>query len=244
MPADPRGAVVKTRNGWGVRWREKGRRPQQSGFVTKTEARRWFADNVAPRLRRGAPSGEISFDAFCDLFLERHGVTIARRSKETLEERLAPARAVFGAWTLRELEGAANDIAGWRASLPESSRYRLTLALRQALAAAVRWQYLGRNPALDAGRNPEPRAEELLPFTLAEVDQLDVELGLAFGPLVVFAAETGLRTNEWVALCLGALECAEMGTKMGTKFEVCCLSSRRSGVQKWSMCRNFLDGAA
>jgi integrase len=142
----------------------------------------------------------VSFDAFCDLFLERHGATIARRSKETLDERLAPARAVFGGWTLRELEGAANDIAAWRASLPESARYRLTLALRQALAAAVRWQYLGRNPALDAGRNPEPRAEELLPFTLAEVDRLDAELGAVFGPLVVFAAETGLRTNEWVAL--------------------------------------------
>jgi integrase len=115
--------------------------------------------------------------------------------EEKLEERLAPARAIFGT-----LQGAANDIAAWRAALPESSRYRLTLALRQALAAAVRWQYLGRNPALDAGRNPEPRSEELLPFTLTEVDQLDAELGLAFGPLVVFAAETGLRTNEWVAL--------------------------------------------
>jgi integrase len=200
MPADPRGAVVKIRGGYAVRWRENGRRPQQSGFKTRTEARRWFADNVAPRLRRGAPDGSITFDAFCDLFLERHGATIARRSKETLEERLAPARAVFGDWTLRELEGAANDIAAWRAALPESARYRLTQALRQALAAAVRWQYLGRNPALDAGRNPEPRAEELFPFAPEEVEALAVELGPLYGALAVVAAETGLRTNEWVAL--------------------------------------------
>jgi integrase len=53
---------------------------------------------------------------------------------------------------------------------------------------------------VDAGRNPQPPPEELRPFTCVEVDALALELGPAFGPLVVFAAETGLRTNEWVAL--------------------------------------------
>lgn len=51
-----------------------------------------------------------------------------------------------------------------------------------------------------AGRNPQPRSEELHPFSRTEVDALAVELGPLFGPVVVFAAETGLRTNEWVAL--------------------------------------------
>ena len=82
----------------------------------------------------------------------------------TLRERLIPARAVFGAWPLRDVERAAAEIAGWRATLSDTSRYRLTLALRQALGAAVRWGYIGRNPAVDAGRNPEPRAVELRPF--------------------------------------------------------------------------------
>lgn len=107
---------------------------------------------------------------------------------------------MFGNWTLAELEGAADDIARWRAGLTDSSRYRLTLALRQALRAAVNWRYMTRNPAVEAGRNPEPRSEELLPFTPEEIDALDVELGPVFGPVVVFAAETGLRTNEWIAL--------------------------------------------
>ena len=40
----------------------------------------------------------------------------------------------------------------------------------------------------------------MLPFTAEEVAALDVELGPVFGPLVTFAAETGLRTNEWAAL--------------------------------------------
>jgi integrase len=55
-------------------------------------------------------------------------------------------------------------------------------------------------PVADAGPNPQPRKDELRPFTRDEVDALDAELGDMHGPLVVFAAETGLRTNEWVAL--------------------------------------------
>jgi integrase len=200
MAAETRGSVYETRNGYGIRWPENGKRKFRSGFATRKEARRWFADNVAPRLRTGAPSAEIPFDAFCDVFLDRHGATVAKRSKDTLAERLAPARTRFGAWTLAELEGAADDVAAWRATLTTTSRYRLTSAMRQALGAAVRWGYISRNPAFDAGRNPQPRAEELLPFTRKEIDSIEAELGSPYGPLVVFAAETGLRTNEWVAL--------------------------------------------
>lgn len=134
------------------------------------------------------------------MFLDRHGATVTERTRATLEERLKPSRTVFGDWTLRELEPAADDIARWRSTLTDSSCYRLTLALRQALGAAVRWRYMSRNPAVEAGRNPEPRSEELLPFAPEEIDAIEVELGPAFGPIVVFAAETGLRTNEWIAL--------------------------------------------
>ena len=172
MPADPRGSVFETAGGDGIRWPEDGRRPQRSGFTTKTEARRWFNENVVPRLNRGAPSPDVSFDAFCDVFLERHGATIAPGSRDTLKARLKPARRQFGDWTLRELEHAAVDVAAARATLLEGSRYQLTSALRQALGAAVRWRYIGRNPAVDAGRNPQPRTEELLPFTPDEIAAL------------------------------------------------------------------------
>ena len=200
MPRRTTGSVYRTSTGYGIRWPEQGRRRHRAGFRTKTEAHRWFADNVSPRLDRAAPSPEVTFDDFCELFLARHGATVSERTRKTLSERLTPARATFGAWTLSELEGAADDVARWRAGLTDTSRYRLTLALRQVLGAAVRWRYMARNPAVEAGRNPEPRGEELLPFTPAEVDALDIELGSVYGPLAVFAAETGLRTNEWVAL--------------------------------------------
>jgi integrase len=200
MPRRTTGSVYPTRGGWGIRWPESGKRRHRAGFRTKTEARDWFADNVAPRLHRGAPSAELSFDAFCDLFLDRHGATVSKRTKDTLAERLAPAREVFGTFTLRELEGAADDVAAWRAGLADTSRYRLTSAFRQAMHAAVRWRYISRNPVADAGRNTQPRKVELYPFTAEEVDVLELELGPVYGPLVVFAAETGLRTNEWAAL--------------------------------------------
>lgn len=194
------GNLYTTRTGYGIRWREGDRRRYQSGFRTKTEARTWFREQVAPRLHRGAPSAEITFDAFADLFLHRHRASVSERTVQTLRERLRPARDTFGDWTLAELENAAADIATWRGSLPEGSRYRLTLALRQALAAAVRWRYMVRNPAVDAGPNPEPRTEEIKPFTVEEIDKLAAELGPAYGPMIVFACETGLRTNEWIAL--------------------------------------------
>jgi hypothetical protein len=156
MPAETRGSVYKTRGGYGIRWPEDGKRKFESGFANKTDARRWFAETVAPRLRRGAPSAELSFDSFCDVFLDRH--VASERTKETLKERLVPSRKVFGSWSLRELEGGADDIAAWRAKLAEGSRYRLTSALRQTLAAAQRWGYIARNPAVDAGSNLQPRA--------------------------------------------------------------------------------------
>ena len=200
MPAKPRGSVYPVKGGWGIRWPEDGQRQHKSPFPTKTAARDWFRREVAPRLDRGGPSGQITLNGFAALYLDRWGRTVAKRTRDTVDERLAPARRVFGDWPLADLEGAADDIAAWRAGLPDTSRYRLTLALRQTLAAAVRWGYIQRNPAVDAGANPEPRAEELHPFTREEIDRLAVELGPTYGPLAVFAAETGLRTNEWAAV--------------------------------------------
>src|SRR4051794_33725454 len=177
MPPEPTGTLYRTSTGWGIRWPEGGKRPRQAGFDTRRDARRWFTTHVAPRLRTGAPSAELLFNQFCDLYLERHGASVSPRTKATLAERLEPARDHFGNWSLRELECAANDVAAWRARLAETSRYRLLGALRQTLGAAQRWGYISTNPAVDAGRNPQPRMEEMHPFAgTAEVDKLAAEL--------------------------------------------------------------------
>ncbi len=109
--------------------------------------RHWFADDVVKRLRQGAPSGEITFDAFCELFLERHGGTVSAATRRTLTTRLAAACDHFGDRNLRELEGATDDTAAWQATLSGGGRYRKTKAMRQALDAAVRWRDLTTNPA-------------------------------------------------------------------------------------------------
>jgi integrase len=201
MPAQPRGTIYLTKRGYGIRWPENGKKSQRAGFRTKTDAREWFNANVKPRLGRKGPSGDITFEAFSVEYLGRWGVDVSPRTKATVAEWLAPAREQFGRWTLAELEGAADDFSSWRAKLPtDHARYKTTRATRQVLAAACRWGYIVRNPALDYGQNNEPRREEIRPLSREELAAVVAELDDDSGALVTFAAETGLRTNEWAAL--------------------------------------------
>ena len=199
--AEQRGSVFKTRDGYGIRWPENGKRPQRTGFPTKTEARELVRRERRAAARPGAPdpTSPSTRSATCSSSATAPPSPPAPR--ETLEERLAPARERFGDWTLRELEGATADIAAWRAE--PARRRRATGSRRRCGRRSPPPSAGGTSPATrpsTPGRNPQPRAEELLPFTVEEIDALAVELGPAYGPLVVFAAETGLRTNEWVAL--------------------------------------------
>ena len=178
----------KTRTGFGIRWPETA---APAAHRVRDE------DRGAPLVRRprraearsGAPSTEITFDGFCELFLERHGATVSARTKETLADDSHQPRQ-FGAWTLRELEDAADDFATWRAS----SRHVALPADAGAAAGARRRRALAL-PRPQPGRrrrpNPEPRAEELLPFTPDEIDALEVELGPVYGPLVVSPPRRG-----------------------------------------------------
>jgi len=59
---------------------------------------------------------------------------------------------------------------------------------------------MAENPAKLAGPNPQPKAEEIHPFTQAEIDLVAEELGPRYGPAVVFASETGMRPSEWLAI--------------------------------------------
>jgi integrase len=202
MPRQTRGSVYREPKGtFGIRWIEDGKRPQRGGFRTKTQARDWFDENVGPRLRRGGPSGEVTFAQFTVLYFERWGPTVSERTARTLREWLVPALGTFGPFTLSELEGAADDIARWRGKLPtEDRRHKATRALRQVLAAAVRWRYMTSNSAVAAGPNPQPRGEEIRPLAVGEVERVVEEMRPRDAALVVFAVETGLRTNEWMAV--------------------------------------------
>jgi integrase len=86
-------------------------------------------------------------------------------------------------------------------TIPPGHRFEATQALRQVLAKAVVWQMLSENPAIVGVENPTRRRKEQRPFdSWEELQGVADELGPRYGPMVVFAAATGLRPAEWIAL--------------------------------------------
>jgi integrase len=114
----------------------------------------------------------------------------------TLRHRLARPLDAHGDVTLGELEGMAGDLADFRATLPERFAHDVMRALRQTFAAGIRYGHMRANPAVAAGANPAPPPRPVRPYTVAELDALDQELGVVYGPLVPLVAATGLRPLE------------------------------------------------
>lgn len=80
-------------------------------------------------------------------------------------------------------------------------RFEAAQALRQVLGRAVVWGMIDINPAKVGVDNPTPRRKEQCPFeSWAEVEAVADGLGERYGPMILFAAATGLRPAEWVAL--------------------------------------------
>ena len=143
---------------------------------------------------------ELTLAEFIPLYLDRHAASVGPKTIAVLRERLGYALRAFGDVPLRDLDRMAGEIAAWRTRLPERSRYGITQALRQTLGAAVRWDYMSRNPAKQAGRNPQPSPRSIRAYTSEEVDAIAAELPPIYRPLPTFAAATGLRPEEWQAL--------------------------------------------
>jgi integrase len=106
---------------------------------------------------------------------------------------------VFGERRLSQLRSPA--IAAWRVTIPAGHRFEATQALRQVLARAVNWGLLDVNPAKLGVENPQRRYTEKRPFdSWDELYALAGALGARYGPMTLFAAATGLRPGEWLAL--------------------------------------------
>jgi integrase len=203
MPAIQRGQAYRLGpNRWGLRYYDAaGARRRKSPFPSKSSALAHFRDVVEPELR-GEPAlmPELTLAELVELYLERHAATVRPRTILELRKRLRYAVTAFGGVPLRDLERMGGEIAGWRTKLPERSRYGVTQALRQTLGAAVRWGYMTRNPAKLAGRNPQPSPRPVRAYTNDELRAIAAELSARFRPLPAFAAATGLRPEEWMAL--------------------------------------------
>jgi integrase len=203
MPATQRGTVERLEpNKWGLRYREPdGTRRRASPFPSKSAAFAHYRDVIEPQLRGDpTPQPELPLAEFVAVYLERHAASVRPRTIDALRWRLGIATEAFGDVTLRDLERMGGELATWQATLPPRSRYAIMAALRQALGAAVRWEYMDRNPAKLAGRNRQPSPRRVRVYSAEEIEAIAVELSPIYRPLPSFAAATGLRPEEWQAL--------------------------------------------
>lgn len=196
MPSRQRGQVFKLDGGgWAFRYRDtSGRRPQVGGFETKgeaSEALRQALDARRPSAARRRTVRETVAD-----YLAQHDVDPA--TTEKLRRQLRQAEAVFGDRLLASLEPA--ELGAWRKTLTEGSRHDVFRAFRQVLEQAARWKWIPENPARYV-KNPKPKRPEITPFaSWDEIAALADELGPRFAAIPIFAAGTGLRPEEWLAL--------------------------------------------
>ncbi len=185
---------------WAYRYRLAGRRSrrvQVGGFLTEAAARAALERALEQARRELGLVGPISVAELVAVYLAQHDaepVTIAK-----LRWLLTKSVAAFGERPITTLRGA--EIAAWRMTIPPGHRFEATQALRQVLERALAWNMLSVNPARVGVENPQRRLREQRPFeTWDELERVARILGPRTGPLVLFAAATGLRPGEWIAL--------------------------------------------
>lgn len=185
---------------WAYRYRSGGRtakRIQKGGFTSEHDARTALERELEKVRRRNGVARTLTLAELVEQYLAQHEA--APVTLEKLCWLLQKAVAVFGSYRLDELR--PEEIAAWRMTVPAGYRFEATQALRQVLARAVVWGMLDVNPAKQGVENPQRRRTEKRPFeSWEELDAVAELLGSQHGPMVQFAAATGLRPGEWVAL--------------------------------------------
>jgi integrase len=186
------GEIKRTVGGWAIRYRDgRGVRRQRGGFRTKAEAKAVLDDELRKARLGPLYRPEATLQQLVDVYLEQYQGAPA--SRDWLRYHLGKATAEMGCQPIGELDALA--VSRWRVKLPEKVRHGAHRALRQVLAAAVRWQWIDRNVAVDV-KNPGHPRTEFTPFeSWEEVEGVAAELG-PFGSLVIFAIGTGVRPEE------------------------------------------------
>jgi len=191
---------VDGRTLWAYRYRAGGRtakRIQRGGFASEQDARAAL-ERALETLRRREGSGRmLTLAELVEQYLAQHEASPV--TLEKLRWLLTHAVAAFGERRLDELE--PHEIAAWRMTIRPGYRFEATQALRQVLQRAVVWGLLDINPAKIGVENPQRRPTEKRPFeSWDDVEAVAARLRGGLGPMVIFAAATGLRPGEWVAL--------------------------------------------
>jgi integrase len=143
---------------------------------------------------------QVTLSQLVDEFLRQY--PRPEQTRRRMRTELTRATRVFGDVPVRQLDPAA--ISAWINTLPvaQSTRSQTIHSLRQVLRQGIGWGYMRENPASpDRVRVPEGTRGEIRPFQdCGEVEAVADAIGPVYGPLVVFAAATGLRPEEWCAL--------------------------------------------
>jgi integrase len=185
---------------WAYRYRTGGRdsrRVQRGGFVSEQDARDALERELERLRRERRVSRRLTLAELVEVYLAQHDVQPVTIDK--LRYLLSKATAVFGQRRISEL--TSQEIAEWRMTLSSGYRFEATQALRQVLHRAVAWGMIDLNPAKVGVDNPVRRRKEQHPFeSWAELEALALAIGPRYGPMVLFAAATGLRPAEWIAL--------------------------------------------
>ena len=185
---------------WAYRYRLGGRgskRVQRGGFASEPDAAEALECELERLRRERRVSRSLTLAELVEVYLAQHDVE--QVTIEKLRWLLGKAVAVFGGRPVGELR--SEELSAWRIALSAGYRFDATQALRQVLARAVVWGMIDANPAKLGVDNPSPRRREQRPFeSWAELDAVAANLSPRYGPMVIFAAATGLRPAEWLAL--------------------------------------------
>jgi len=185
---------------WAYRYRTGGRdgkRVQRGGFASEEDARAALERALDKLRRESGISRALTLAELVEEYLAQHDASPVTLKK--LRFLLTRAVQAFGDYRLDELDPV--EIAVWRMTVSPGYRFEATQALRQVLARAVVWRMLAVNPAKQGVDNPQRRRTEKRPFeSWEELEALAERLGPHLGAMVIFAAATGMRPGEWVAL--------------------------------------------
>ena len=192
---------------WAYRYRVRGRgskRVQRGGFASERDAAEALERELERLRREQRVARSLTLGQLVEVYLAQHDVDPV--TIEKLRWLLGKAVAVFGERPVGELR--SEEIAAWRIALSPGYRFDATQALRQVLARAVLWGMIDLNPAKRGVDNPSPRRREQRPFeSWAELDAVSANLAPRYRPMVIFAAATGLRPAEWLALERRDIDC-------------------------------------
>ncbi|MGH8986234.1 MAG: tyrosine-type recombinase/integrase [Acidimicrobiia bacterium] len=183
---------------WAYRYRADGRdsrRPQVGGFASRAEAQRALRAALG-RLRPGGRAASLTLGELVEEYLEVHQAEPTTIAK--LRWLLAKATCVLG--EVRVVDLRPEQVCAWRASLPEGSRFAATHALRQVLNRAVAWELITSTRRSVASPTRRRDIRRSVRSSHGQRSTPSPRSSVLYGPMVVFAAATGLRPAELFAL--------------------------------------------